>query len=120
MRMNTRIFVILMFVAASAFAQQHIPLNDLGSASYLGQFQGGLYENGSNSAPFDHAADGLEHAARIRPLDRSGNPSPRGKIVMISLGMSNPSQAFCAERNPAPCEPWSFIGQATADPGVKH
>jgi hypothetical protein len=120
MSMPVRIALALVFVAGAALAQSRVPLNDLGSAAYLGQFQGGLYEGGSNEMPFDHLADGLAHAARIRPLDADGNSSPNGKIVMMSLGMSHPSQAFCAERNPAPCEPWSFIGQARADPAVNH
>ena len=96
------------------------PLIDLGSDRYLGQFQGGLYEGGSNFMPADHAEAGLAHARRVRPRDADGNPSPNGSIVMISLGMSHPSQAFCAQQNPAPCESWSFVGQATADPAVNH
>ena len=113
--MLQRIVVTLLF-ATSALAQT--PLTDLGSGRYLGQFQGGLYENGSNFVPFDHAGIGMSHAARIGPLDANGRRSPSGKIVMISLGMSHPSQAWCAEQNPAPCNPWSFIGQASSDPAV--
>jgi hypothetical protein len=112
--------ILLALCATTALAQTRIPLNDLGGGAYLGQFQGGLYENGSNLMPHDHYAAGLAHAARIRPLDESGNPSASGKIVMISLGMSHPSQAWCAEMNPAPCESWSFIGQAARDAAVNH
>jgi len=114
-----RSFLLLFLLAAPSFAQR-IPLNDLGSGMYLGQFQGGLYQNGSNAAPSDHAAAGMAHAALIQPLDRNGNPSPAGKIVMISIGMSNTTQEFCAAGNPAPCETWSFVGQATRDPAVNH
>ena len=96
-----------------------IPLNDLGNSTYHG-FSGGLYEHGTNVAPSDHLAAGLAHAARVRPLDVSGNPSPNGKIVMVSVGMSNTTQEFCAAGNPAPCNSWTFVGQATADPGVNH
>lgn len=115
--MTRRLLPLLLF-AATAFAQT--PLDDLGSARYLGRFQGGLYENGSNVMPFDHLAAGMGQAAQVRPLGRDGNPARDGKIVMISLGMSHPSQSFCAQMNPAPCEPWSFVGQATADPAVNH
>ena len=118
--MNGRLALTVLLFATTALAQSRTPLTDLGSGTYLGQFHGGLYENGSNVMPFDHAAVGLAQAKLIRPLDASGKPSPSGKIVMISLGMSHPSQDFCAEQNPAPCETWSFIGQATRDPLVNH
>ncbi len=87
---------------------------------YLGQFQGGLYENGTNAVPSDHALAGMAQAALIQPLDRDGHPSPAGKIVMISVGMSNTTQEFCAANNPAPCESWSFVGQASRDAAVNH
>ena len=109
--MNMALLAALLWLA--------IPLNDLGNGMYLG-FPGGLYENGTNVAPSDHLAAGLAHAARVRPLDANGNPSPNGKIVMISVGMSNTTQEFCAAGNPAPCNAWSFIGQAAADPAVNH
>jgi len=96
-----------------------IPLNDLGNGTYLG-FHGGLYENGTNVAPSDHLSAGLAHAARVRPLDAAGKASPNVKIVMISVGMSNTTQEFCAAGNPAPCNAWSFVGQATADAAVNH
>ena len=110
---------IAFFVCATALAQR-IPLTDLGPGLYLGQFQGGLYENGSNVSPADHAAAGMSHATLIQSLDRNGNPSVSGKIVMVSVGMSNTTQEFCAAGNPAPCESWSFVGQATRDPAVNH
>jgi hypothetical protein len=97
-----------------------VPLTDLGSGLYLGQFQGGLYENGSNVMPADHRAAELRHIAAIQPLDRDGNPSASGKIVLLSIGMSNTTQEFCAAGNPSPCTPWSFAGQAAADPAVNH
>src|SRR6185436_3578871 len=87
---------------------------------YLGQFEGGLYEHGVNVPPADHEAVGLGQAALVRPLDRDGNPSASGKIVMISVGMSNTTQEFCAAGNPAPCTTWSFVGQANADPAVNR
>jgi len=112
--------VIAMLTAASAAAQNRVPLDDLGRGLYLGQFEGGLYENGSNAMPSDHAAAGMAQAALVRPLDTHGNPSPAGKVVMISIGMSNTTQEFCATANPAPCSSWSFVGQAMADPAVNH
>jgi hypothetical protein len=100
-------------------AVSFVPLSDLHSGTYLG-FPGGLYENGSNDPPADHAAAGLAAAARIRPLDRTGAPAANGRIVFVSIGMSNTTQEFCSTNNPAPCDSWSFVGQALADPAVNH
>lgn len=76
-------------------------LTDLGSSFYVrmdGQattFQGGLYPDGSNQPPAEHFAAGLEAAAQIQPRDADGNFDPQsGKIVMISLGMSNTASEF--------------------------
>jgi hypothetical protein len=104
----------LLFAAATL-----VPLNQLGNGTYLG-FPGGLYENGSSVMPPDHLAAGLVRAAQVVPRDRDGKPSPSGKIVMVSIGMSNTTQEFCATGNPAPCTSWSFVGQAKADPAVNH
>jgi hypothetical protein len=118
--MSARLWLALSLLAASALAQTRLPLNDLGAGMYLGQFQGGLYENGSNIMPADHSTAGMAQAALVQPLDGSGNPSASGKIVMISVGMSNTTQEFCNANNPAPCETWSFAGQASRDPAVNH
>ena len=106
----------VLLLAASPLLAQPVPLNDLGNTRYLG-FQGGLYENGSNVPPADHGAAGARAAARIAPRDRAGQPSPQGTIALISIGMSNTTQEFCASSGPA-CASWSFVGQALADPAV--
>lgn len=108
--------LLLLLLAASPLFAQRVPLNDLGSGRYLG-FQGGLYEQGSNAPPPDHAAAGALAASRIVPRDRSGQPSAQGKIALISIGMSNTTQEFCAASGPV-CAAWSFTGQALADPAV--
>ena len=118
--MRSTLTTLACLLATIPLAAQRIPLNDLGPGKYLGQFEGGLYEHGTNVAPADHAAIGLGQAALVRPLDRDGKPSPSGKIVMVSVGMSNTTQEFCAAGNPAPCTSWSFSGQAAADPAVNH
>lgn len=68
------------------------PLTELGSGDYQGH-QGGLYPGGKNERPAPHEAAGLMLARQVRPLDAKGNPDPRGKIVLLSIGMSNTSQA---------------------------
>jgi len=70
-----------------------IPLTDLGSARYLG-FAGGLYPNGKNSRPSAYEHAGVALGATVQPVDRDGKPSTSGKIVMISIGMSNTSHEF--------------------------
>ena len=94
------------------------PLTEMGvDRTYFG-FSGGLYANGSNTMPADHAAAGAIHAARIQPLDANGNPSPSGRIVLLSIGMSHTTQEFCAVNDDKPCNAWTFIGQSLTDPDV--
>jgi hypothetical protein len=97
-----------------------VPLSDLGAGCYL-SFQGGLYPNGSDSPPAAHTAAGLAAAAQIQPLDVDGQPGANGKIVLVSIGMSNTTQEFCSDGGlPNSCQSVSFMGQAAADPAVNH
>jgi hypothetical protein len=118
--MRATLTFLISLLGAVSLAAQRMPLNDLGTKKYLGQFEGGLYEHGANVPPADHEAIGLGQAAQVRPLDATGKPSPNGKIVMVSVGMSNTTQEFCAAGNPSPCTSWSFVGQANADRAVNH
>src|SRR5258705_4892985 len=93
---------------------QALPLNDLGTETYKG-FMGGLYPGGSNTVPMTHASAGLAKAALVTPLDTMGAPSASGKIALVSIGMSNTTQEFCHQSNPAACNSWSFMGQAAVD-----
>ena len=96
------------------------PINDLGAALYLGQFLGGLYPDGLNNPPPVHASEGLSRAQAIQPLDTGGNPSPTGKFVLMSIGMSNTTQEFCSAGSLLPCDSWTFMGQAGPDIRVNH
>ncbi|MFZ1221096.1 MAG: hypothetical protein WAO00_17520, partial [Chthoniobacterales bacterium] len=75
-----------------------IPINDLGPGSYNG-FTAGLYPAGSDTPPVAHAAAALTIATdQIKPLNASGNLDPaNGRIVMISIGMSNTTQEFATK-----------------------
>jgi hypothetical protein len=78
--------------APRKFDASHLrPLTELGNEKYQG-FPGGLYPGG-NTRPPDHERAGLDLARRVRPLDADGRPSPDGKIVVLSIGMSNTAQA---------------------------
>src|ERR1017187_1839240 len=72
-----------------------IPLPDLGKGMYKGE-QGGLYPGGVNTPPPAHLEAGLAMARKIVPLDAEGHPSSDGKIVMISVGMSNTTMKYRA------------------------
>lgn len=78
-----------------------LPLTDLGIGTYSrpgGQptsQTGGLYPDGSNLRPAAHEAAGVRLARQIQPLDAQGNPDrANGKMVMISVGMSNTWMEF--------------------------
>ena len=67
-----------------------IPLSELGKDKYKGE-EGGLYPGGRNTAPA-HEMAGMKLAQSIRHLDAQGQPSQDGKIVLITIGMSNTYQ----------------------------
>lgn len=68
------------------------PLPEL-TDSYKGE-TGGLYGDGRNEPPAAHLAAALSAAKQIQPLDERGKPAADGKIVLLSLGMSNTTQEF--------------------------
>ena len=95
-----------------------VPLSDLGTGTYRG-FQGGLYPNGSNAVPGAHGALGASFARNVRPRNAAGQPDAKGKIVLLSVGMSNTTQEFCGG-GPTSCQAISFVGQALADPSFNR
>jgi uncharacterized protein (TIGR03437 family) len=70
------------------------PFTDPFPAAYKG-YAPGLYPNG-NQRPAAHEAIGLARAAQVVPRDSAGNPNPNGRIVLLSVGMSNTTQEFTA------------------------
>ncbi len=93
------------------------PLNDLGQDLYLDRYPGGLYPDGANEPPAQHRTEGLRRALGIQPPDADGRPDPGGKIVLLSIGMSNTTQEFCGGN---PCLRGSFENQADGEPRVNH
>jgi hypothetical protein len=67
------------------------PLTELGTERYHSS-PGGLYPDGKNERPAGHEAAGVAVAKGVRPLDARGKPGGDGKIVLLSVGMSNTSQ----------------------------
>jgi hypothetical protein len=98
------LLALLFLVATRSIAQNCtaastglIPINDLGTGQFInawnGVWQGGLYPNGSNLLPAAHKNAGLQLAGQIQCLDQNGNPdAANGKIVWLSIGMSNTTQ----------------------------
>lgn len=73
-----------------------IPLNELGSNLWK-TAPGGLYPNGLNTRPQKHEQDGQAISKTLIPLDSFGIEDPsNGKIVLLSIGMSNATQEFSA------------------------
>jgi hypothetical protein len=93
------------------------PITDM-IGPYKG-FAGRLYPR-SNEVPVEHAAAGAAHAAAIVPRDTAGLPDAGGRYVLLSIGMSNTTQEFCSAGGGLPCDPFTFMGQAAADPAVNH
>ncbi len=80
-----------------------VPLTEL-KAPYKGE-DGGLYGGGHNTPPEPHWSAYVKESAKIRPLDASGKPADNGKIVLVSIGMSNTTMEFS-----------EFVKAANADP----
>lgn len=80
-----------------------VALTDSG-ASYKGQ-DGGLYGGGMNEPPKELANRAVKAAQKIQPLDKEGKPSGEGKIVLMSIGMSNTTQEFSAFKRLADADP---------------
>lgn len=80
-----------------------VPLIDLGTGTYKTEV-GGLYPGGENVPPQGHLQAGLAIASQIGPLNRDGRKDESGKIVLLSIGMSNTTQEFQAFQRLAAAE----------------
>jgi hypothetical protein len=72
-----------------------VPLDQFkGDEKYKG-LSGGLYGYGRNEPPESHAKAAAAEAAKVVPLDTNGKPDREGgKVVLLSIGMSNTTQEF--------------------------
>ncbi|HUT36855.1 MAG TPA: hypothetical protein VNE39_25460 [Planctomycetota bacterium] len=83
-----------------------VPLDQMTAQDKYKGEDGGLYGGGRNAPPEEHLKAALAEAANTRPLDAQGKPAPGGKIVLLSIGMSNTTQEFSkfkelADKDPA-------------------
>jgi hypothetical protein len=70
------------------------PLTEMTAKDRYKGEDGGLYGGGNNEPPKAHQSAAQEALKKITPLDARGKPSKEGKIVFISLGMSNTAGEF--------------------------
>ena len=73
-----------------------VPLTDMAADDRYKSEDGGLYGGGRNEPPPEHLVAAMEQARQIQTLNAQGEPSIDGKIVLISIGMSNTTQEFSA------------------------
>jgi len=80
--------------AASTRPTGLVPLDQMtADERYKGE-DGGLYGGGKNTPPEAHRKAAEAELAKVVPLDASGKPAADGKIVLLSMGMSNTTQEF--------------------------
>lgn len=72
--------------------------------SYKG-LDGGLYGRGKNTPPEPLLASAKSALSKIQPLDSDGKPSQSGKIVFVSISMSNATMEFSAFKRIADSDP---------------
>ncbi|HYF36442.1 MAG TPA: hypothetical protein VD994_14200 [Prosthecobacter sp.] len=72
------------------------PLTDMTAADRYEGEDGGLYGGGSNQPPQALQKAAQTALAQIQPLSAEGLPAADGKIVFVSISMSNATQEFSA------------------------
>ena len=101
------------------------PLCDMTADDRYEGEDGGIYGQGRNEPPPELRRAAEAALAQIRPLDAEGKPSDTGRIVFVSLSMSNATQEFSffkrlADRDPRKSERVTVVdcaqgGQAMAE-----
>ncbi len=82
-----------------------VPLDQLTAADRYKGEDGGLYGGGSNQPPAEHQKAADRELAKIVPLGADGKPAVGGKIVLISIGMSNTTMEFSKFKQLADADP---------------
>ena len=76
-------------------APEHLtPLTDLSATDRYEGEEGGLYGHGQNTPPPELAQTAQQQLARIQTLDAAGQPASDGRIVFVSISMSNATMEF--------------------------
>ena len=80
-----------------------VPLDEL-TGAYKSE-SGGLYGGGRNTPPPGHLAACLDESKKVQPLDAEGRPARDGKIVLLSIGMSNTTMEYSYFKKVADADP---------------
>jgi hypothetical protein len=99
------------------------PLTEMTAQDKYKGEDGGLYGGGNNEPPKEHQAAADAALKKITPLDAQGKPAKDGKIVFISLGMSNTFGEFAmfkeiADRDPQKSPDVLIVNCAIGGAGV--
>jgi hypothetical protein len=111
-------FVISLRADCTLTSTGNIPLNEL-TVPYQNT-QGGLYPHGANNRPAAHLNAGIQIATnQIRPLNAPGQvDNANGKIVLVSIGMSNTTQEWAVGDNVTRDSTRAFRYRGTSDPAL--
>lgn len=87
-------------------APEHIaPLTDMSASDKYEGEDGGLYGDGSNQPPEALRKSAEAALAQIKPLDAEGKASADGRIVFVSISMSNATMEFSTFKRNADAAP---------------
>jgi hypothetical protein len=81
------------------------PLTEMTADDRYKEQDGGLYGAGRNTPPDAHRKQAESELAQIQPLDAAGKPAKDGKIVLVSISMSNATQEFSRFKQIADADP---------------
>ncbi|MFN4261142.1 MAG: hypothetical protein ACK4RK_17780 [Gemmataceae bacterium] len=70
------------------------PLTEMTAKDQYQGEDGGLYGGGQNEPPEAHKSAARAVTEQIVPRDENGKPDPNGRIVLVSISMSNATQEF--------------------------
>ena len=96
-----------------------VPLSDLGPEPYHWGYYGGLWENGLNTLPPEHAVAGLAAATTIVPRNANGAPDPNGRVGVLLVGGPLVGQVACGGGWEDECDPDSFLARAKIDVRIR-
>lgn len=87
-------------------APDHLkPLCDMGADDRYEGEDGGLYGGGRNEPPESLKQAATAALAAIQPLNAEGRPAADGRVVLVSISMSNATQEFSVFKTLADADP---------------